>query len=134
MAWKLQPNTPNAIIFTIWHSKINTRKRYRKCQTKFCLVIISRICTSQKISQSFVEDYATTLWFWGKIEIQEALVHLSFCFFFFFFFLPLPSDMAWHCDGSLVTMFSDPIRVWQNIEKEHISSDKMVLARLGFES
>ena len=51
-----------------------------------------------------------------------------------FFFLPLPSDMAWHCDGSLVTMCSDPIRVWQNIEKEHISSDKMVLARLGFES
>ena len=99
MAWKLQPNTPNAIIFTIWHSKINTRKRYRKCQTKFCLVIISRICTSQKISQSFAEDYATTLWFWCKNRntgsFSSSFFLFSFCFVFFVFFVFFATTF-WH--------------------------------------
>ena len=84
MAWKLQPNTPNAIIFTSWHSKINTRKRYRKCQKKFCLLIISRICTSQRMSRSFVEEYATTLWFSSKNRNTGSFSSSFFLFFFFF--------------------------------------------------
>lgn len=86
--------TLQMLLFSRVDSKINTRKRYRKCQTKFCLLIISRICTSQKISRSFVEEYATTLWFSSKNRNTGSFSSSFFLFFVFvFFFLAIS---FWH--------------------------------------
>ena len=79
--------TLQMLLFSRVDSKINTRKRYRKFQRKFCLLIISRICTSQRMSQSFVEEYATTLWFSSKNRNTGSFSSSFFLFFFFSYFL-----------------------------------------------